>query len=210
MPDKKKNHRITEDDDNNVISVNYNSDSLKKLEESVTSILTEIGEDPKREGLLRTPNRVAKAYKFLTKGYDDDVEKLLNNAIFNEHYDEMVIVKNIDFYSLCEHHMLPFFGKCHIAYIPKGKIVGLSKLPRLVEMYSRRLQVQERMTREIGDMINKILEPKGVAVVTEASHLCMMMRGVEKQNSIATASCMLGRFKSDEKTRAEFLKLIGK
>jgi GTP cyclohydrolase I len=210
MPDKKKNNRITEDDDNNVISVNYNDDSLKKLEESVTSILTEIGEDPKREGLLRTPNRVAKAYKFLTKGYEEDVEKLLNNAIFNEHYDEMVIVKDIDFYSLCEHHMLPFFGKCHIAYIPKGKIVGLSKLPRLVEMYSRRLQVQERMTREIGDMINKILEPKGVAVVTEARHLCMMMRGVEKQNSVATASCMLGRFKSDEKTRAEFLKLIGK
>ncbi len=210
MPDKKKNNRIKEDDDNNLISVNYNGDSLKKLEESVTSILNEIGEDPKREGLLRTPNRVAKAYKFLTKGYDEDVEKLLNNAIFNEHYDEMVIVKNIDFFSLCEHHMLPFFGKCHIAYIPHGKIVGLSKLPRLVEMYSRRLQVQERMTREIGDMINKILEPKGVAVVTEASHLCMMMRGVEKQNSIATASCMLGRFKSDEKTRAEFLKLIGK
>jgi GTP cyclohydrolase I len=210
MPDKKKNNRITEDDDNNIISVNYNGDSLKKLEESVTSILTEIGEDPKREGLLRTPNRVAKAYKFLTKGYDEDIEKLLNNAIFNEHYDEMVIVKDIDFYSLCEHHMLPFFGKCHIAYIPKGKIVGLSKLPRMVEMYSRRLQVQERMTREIGDMINKVLEPKGVAVVTEAHHLCMMMRGVEKQNSVATASCMLGRFKSDEKTRAEFLKLIGK
>ncbi len=210
MPDKKRNTRITEDDDNNVIRVDYNDASLKKLEESVVDILKEIGEDPKREGLLRTPNRVAKSYRFLTKGYDEDVEKLLNNAIFNEHYDEMVIVKDIDFYSLCEHHMLPFFGKCHIAYIPKGKIVGLSKLPRLVEMYSRRLQVQERMTREIGDMINKILEPKGVAVVTEASHLCMMMRGVEKQNSIATASCMLGRFKSDEKTRAEFLKLIGK
>ena len=210
MPDKKKNTRITEDDDNNVIRVDYNDASLKKLEESVVDILKEIGEDPKREGLIRTPNRVAKSYRFLTKGYDEDVEKLLNNAIFNEHYDEMVIVKDIDFYSLCEHHMLPFFGKCHIAYIPKGKIVGLSKLPRLVEMYSRRLQVQERMTREIGDMINKILEPKGVAVVTEASHLCMMMRGVEKQNSIATASCMLGRFKSDEKTRAEFLKLIGK
>lgn len=210
MPDKKKAANITEDDDNNIISVNYNGDSLKKLEENVTSILEEIGEDPKREGLLRTPNRVAKAYKFFTKGYSEDVEKLLNNAIFNEHYDEMVIVKDIDFYSLCEHHMLPFFGKCHIAYIPKGKIVGLSKLPRMVEMYSRRLQVQERMTREIGDMINKVLEPKGVAVVTEARHLCMMMRGVEKQNSIATASCMLGRFKSDEKTRAEFLKLIGK
>ncbi|MEO8512693.1 MAG: GTP cyclohydrolase I FolE [Ignavibacteria bacterium] len=210
MPDKKKTTKITEDDDNNVIRVDYSDESLKKLEESVVNILTEIGENPKREGLLRTPNRVAKAYKFLTKGYDEDVEKLLNNAIFNEHYDEMVIVKDIDFYSLCEHHMLPFFGKCHIAYIPKGKIVGLSKLPRMVEMYSRRLQVQERMTREIGDMINKILEPKGVAVVTEARHLCMMMRGVEKQNSVATASCMLGRFKSDEKTRAEFLKLIGK
>lgn len=210
MADKKKNNGITQDDDNNIISVNYNDESIKKLEESVVNILAEIGEDPKREGLLRTPNRVAKAYKFLTKGYSEDIEKLLNNAVFNEHYDEMVIVKDIDFYSLCEHHLLPFFGKCHIAYIPNGKIVGLSKLPRMVEMFSRRLQVQERMTREIGDMINKVLEPKGVAVVTEASHLCMMMRGVEKQNSIATASAMLGRFKSDEKTRTEFLKLIGK
>jgi GTP cyclohydrolase I len=206
--DKKLN--IKEDDDNNIISVNYNGDSLINLEESVKTILKEIGEDPDREGLIRTPNRVAKAYKFLTKGYSEDIETLLNNAIFNEHYDEMVIVKDIDFYSLCEHHLLPFFGKCHIAYIPNGKIVGLSKLPRMVEMFSRRLQVQERMTREIGDMINKVLEPKGVAVVTEASHLCMMMRGVEKQNSVATASAMLGRFKSDEKTRTEFLKLIGK
>ena len=210
MADKKRNNGITQDDDNNIISVNYSDESLKKLEESVAVILAEIGENPKREGLLRTPNRVAKAYKFLTKGYGEDIEKLLNNAIFNEHYDEMVIVKDIDFYSLCEHHLLPFFGKCHIAYIPNGKIVGLSKLPRMVEMFSRRLQVQERMTREIGDMINKVLEPKGVAVVTEASHLCMMMRGVEKQNSVATASAMLGRFKSDEKTRTEFLKLIGK
>ncbi len=205
-----KKLNIKEDDDNNIISVKYNGESLKKLEESVVTILKEIGEDPGREGLLRTPNRVAKAYKFLTKGYSEDIETLLNNAIFNEHYDEMVIVKDIDFYSLCEHHLLPFFGKCHIAYIPNGKIVGLSKLPRMVEMFSRRLQVQERMTREIGDMINKVLEPKGVAVVTEASHLCMMMRGVEKQNSVATASAMLGRFKSDEKTRTEFLKLIGK
>ncbi len=210
MPNKNKAANITEDDDNNILSIDYSGDSLKKIEENVTSILEEIGEDPKREGLLRTPNRVAKAYKYFTKGYSEDVEKLLNNAVFNEHYDEMVIVKDIDFYSLCEHHMLPFFGKCHIAYIPKGKIVGLSKLPRMVEMYSRRLQVQERMTREIGDMINKVLKPKGVAVVTEASHLCMMMRGVEKQNSIALASCMLGNFKSDEKTRSEFLKLIGK
>ncbi len=210
MADKKRNNGITQDDDNNIIRVDYSDESIKKLEESVVNILAEIGEDPNREGLLRTPNRVAKAYKFLTKGYSEDIEKLLNNAIFNEHYDEMVIVKDIDFYSLCEHHLLPFFGKCHIAYIPNGKIVGLSKLPRMVEMFSRRLQVQERMTREIGDMINKVLEPKGVAVVTEASHLCMMMRGVEKQNSVATASAMLGRFKSDEKTRTEFLKLIGK
>jgi GTP cyclohydrolase I len=210
MADKKRSNGITQDDDNNIIRVDYSDESIKKLEESVVNILAEIGEDPKREGLIRTPNRVAKAYKFLTKGYSEDIEKLLNNAIFNEHYDEMVIVKDIDFYSLCEHHLLPFFGKCHIAYIPNGKIVGLSKLPRMVEMFSRRLQVQERMTREIGDMINKVLEPKGVAVVTEASHLCMMMRGVEKQNSVATASAMLGRFKSDEKTRTEFLKLIGK
>lgn len=210
MADKKRSNGITQDDDNNIISVNYSDESLKMLEQSVEKILAEIGEDPKREGLLRTPNRVAKAYKFMTKGYSEDIEKVLNNAIFNEHYDEMVIVKDIDFYSLCEHHLLPFFGKCHIAYIPNGKIVGLSKLPRIVEMFSRRLQVQERMTREIGDMINKVLEPKGVAVVTEASHLCMMMRGVEKQNSVATASAMLGRFKSDEKTRTEFLKLIGK
>ncbi|MBE2225741.1 MAG: GTP cyclohydrolase I FolE [Ignavibacteria bacterium] len=210
MSDKKKNIGITQDEDNNIIRVDYNEDSLKKIEQSVVNILSEIGEDPNREGLLRTPNRVAKAYKFMTKGYSEDIEKLLNNAVFNEHYDEMVIVKDIDFYSLCEHHLLPFFGKCHIAYIPNGKIVGLSKLPRMVEMFSRRLQVQERMTREIGDMINKVLEPKGVAVVTEAKHLCMMMRGVEKQNSVATASAMLGKFKSDEKTRTEFLKLIGK
>jgi GTP cyclohydrolase I len=210
MNDKKKNNIPIDDDDDLSMLIKSDDASLKVLEENVKSILNEIGEDPEREGLIRTPNRVAKAYKFLTKGYAEDVEKLLNGAVFNEHYDEMVIVKDIDFYSLCEHHMLPFFGKCHIAYIPKGKIVGLSKLPRMVEMYSRRLQVQERMTREIGDMINKVLEPKGVAVVTEARHLCMMMRGVEKQNSIATTSCMLGSFKADEKTRAEFLKLIGK
>lgn len=210
MSDKKKNNIPIDDDDDLSMLIKSDDTSVKILEENVRSILKEIGEDPEREGLIRTPNRVAKAYKFLTKGYVEDVEKLLNGAVFNEHYNEMVIVKDIDFYSLCEHHLLPFFGKCHIAYIPNGKIVGLSKLPRMVEMFSRRLQVQERMTREIGDMINKVLEPKGVAVVTEASHLCMMMRGVEKQNSVATASAMLGRFKSDEKTRTEFLKLIGK
>ena len=210
MDKKNKQPAVIDDDDDKSLNLNQNGKSLENLEESIRVILKEIGENPGREGLVRTPGRVARAYKFLTKGYSEDVEKLLNGAVFNEHYDEMVIVKDIDFYSLCEHHMLPFFGKCHIAYIPNGKIVGLSKLPRIVEMYSRRLQVQERMTREIGDMINKILEPKGVAVVSEARHLCMMMRGVEKQNSIATSSCMLGRFKSDEKTRSEFLKLIGK
>ncbi len=190
--------------------VEDNFDSYNSIKESVASIIKEIGEDPKREGLLRTPHRVAKAYKFFTKGYKDDAAKLLNGAIYEEHYDEMVIVKDIDFFSLCEHHMLPFYGKCHVAYIPKGKIVGLSKIPRLVEMFARRLQVQERMTREIGDILFEILQPKGVGIVSEARHLCMMMRGVEKQNSVATASCMLGIFKSDEKTRAEFLKLIGK
>lgn len=210
MSEQKKQIQMTDDDDDMSLQLSMNRKSLEKLQDYVKGILNEVGENPDREGLVRTPGRVARAYKFLTKGYDEDIENLLNGAIFNEHYDEMVIVKDIDFYSLCEHHMLPFYGMCHIAYIPNGKIVGLSKLPRIVEMYSRRLQVQERMTREIGDMINKILEPKGVAVVSEARHLCMMMRGVEKQNSVATASCMLGRFKSDEKTRSEFLKLIGK
>jgi GTP cyclohydrolase IA len=205
-----KSKLMEEDDDDLNLNIPLNGRSLETLENSVRVILNEVGEDSEREGLLKTPHRVAKAYKFLTKGYNENAETLLNGAIFNEHYDEMVIVKDIDFYSLCEHHMLPFYGRCHVAYIPNGKIVGLSKLPRIVEMYSRRLQVQERMTREIGDMINRVLEPKGVAVVSEARHLCMMMRGVEKQNSIATASCMLGRFKSDEKTRQEFLKLIGK
>lgn len=209
MPDKNKK-MMQEDDDELHLNLPLNSKSLESLENNVRSILSELGEDPEREGLLKTPGRVAKAYKFLTKGYDEDINTLLNGAIFNEHYDEMVIVKDIDFYSLCEHHLLPFYGVCHVAYIPNGKIVGLSKLPRIVEMYSRRLQVQERMTREIGDMINEVLQPKGVAVVSEAKHLCMMMRGVEKQNSTATASCMLGTFKADEKTRQEFLKLIGK
>lgn len=197
-----------EDDDSLYENITEETGSLEKLQNSVDIILEEIGENPEREGLLKTPLRVAKAYKFLTKGYNENVDKILNGAVFNEHYDEMVIVKDIDFFSLCEHHMLPFYGKCHIAYIPNGKIVGLSKIPRIVEMYARRLQVQERMTREIGDLLFKVLSPKGVGVVSEARHLCMMMRGVEKQNSIATASCMLGIFKTDEKTRSEFLKLI--
>ncbi len=187
---------------------NVSDPSIKKLEQLFTKILIELGEDPSREGLLMTPKRVARAYKFFTKGYTVDVDKLLNEAIFNEHYNEIVIVKDIDFYSLCEHHLLPFYGKCHVAYIPNNKIIGLSKIPRRVEMYSRRFQVQERLTTQIGDLLYKILEPKGVAVVAEARHLCMMMRGVEKQNSVATTSCMLGVFNTNEKTRAEFLRLI--
>jgi GTP cyclohydrolase I len=182
--------------------------SVKKMEKIINELLTEIGENPNREGLLRTPMRVAKAYKFLTKGYDLKVDEILNGAIFKECYNEIVLVKDIDFFSLCEHHLLPFYGKCHIAYIPNNKIVGLSKIPRIVEMFARRLQVQERLTKQIGDVLYETLQPKGVAVVIEARHLCMMMRGVEKQNSIATTSNMLGVFKSDAKTRGEFLKLI--
>jgi GTP cyclohydrolase I len=178
------------------------------FEESIKSILSLVGENPSREGLLRTPHRVAKAYEFLTSGYKQDINTLLNGAIFTEKYDEMVIVKDIDFFSLCEHHLLPFYGKAHIAYIPKGKIVGLSKIPRIVDMFSRRLQVQERMTRQIADTLYETLEPDGVAVVIEGKHLCMMMRGVEKQNSIATTSAMLGSFRDDERTRNEFLKLL--
>jgi GTP cyclohydrolase I len=182
-----------------------NSDKMKNL---IKEIILQIGEDPEREGLLDTPKRVVEAYKFLTSGYDKDIEKVLNDAIFTEKYDEMVLVKNIDFYSLCEHHMLPFFGKVHVAYIPDGKIIGLSKIPRIVEVFARRLQVQERMTQQIADTINKYIQPKGVAVVSEAYHMCMMMRGVEKQNSSATASAVHGIFQEDSRTRSEFLNLI--
>lgn len=181
----------------------------EKFEANIRNILIEIGEDPNREGLLSTPKRVAEAYEFLTSGYQKDIEEVLNNAIFTEKYDEMVLVKNIDFYSMCEHHMLPFYGKVHVAYIPNGKIVGLSKIPRIVEVFARRLQVQERMTQQIADTLEKYLQPVGVAVVSEAFHMCMMMRGVEKQNSSATTSAMHGVFKEDEKTRNEFLNLIG-
>jgi len=185
--------------------------TLKKrehLEQVVEQLLLDIGEDPKREGLLRTPHRVAKAYEFLTKGYREDVKKVLNEAVFNEKYSEMVIVKDIDFFSMCEHHMLPFFGKAHVAYIPNGKILGLSKIPRIVEVFSRRLQVQERLTQQIAETLYEALNPEGVGVVIEARHMCMMMRGVEKQNSLATTSAMLGVFRDDVKTRGEFLHLI--
>jgi GTP cyclohydrolase I len=183
---------------------------LDALEKTIADLLGHIGEDPRREGLLRTPHRVAKAYQYLTSGYAMDPEEVINNAVFHEKYDEMVIVRDIDFFSLCEHHMLPFFGRVHIAYIPKGKIIGLSKLPRIVDVFSRRLQVQERMTQQIAETLYRVLEPDGVAVVAEARHLCMMMRGVGKQNSLATTSAMLGSFRDDERTRAEFLNLTGK
>ena len=184
--------------------------SESTFENLIRDILKEIGEDPRREGLLRTPKRVAKAYQFLTSGYKQDVRSVLNGAIFKEKYDEMVIVKDIDFFSMCEHHMLPFYGKAHVAYIPNGKILGLSKIPRIVEIFARRLQVQERMTQQIAETFYDALEPDGVAVVIEARHLCMMMRGVAKQNSQAVTSCMLGQFRTDARTRGEFLSLIGR
>jgi GTP cyclohydrolase I len=182
--------------------------NIEKTKNLIRELLIEIGEDPDREGLIKTPERVAKAYEFLTRGYKQDVDEIMNKAIFTEKYDEMVIVKDIDFYSMCEHHMLPFFGKAHIAYIPNGKIIGLSKIPRLVDLFARRLQVQERLTQQIADTLNEYLKPEGVGVVIEAMHMCMMMRGVEKQNSIATTSAMHGSFKEDERTRSEFLTLI--
>jgi GTP cyclohydrolase I len=178
------------------------------LEDLVRDILKAIGENPNREGLLKTPARVAKAYEYLTSGYRQDINTVLNGAVYEEKYNEMVIVKDIDFFSLCEHHLLPFYGKCHVAYIPNGRILGLSKVPRIVEVFSRRLQVQERLTQQIADTLYDCLKPNGVAVVTEAKHLCMMMRGVEKQNSVATTSAMLGTFRDDEKTRSEFLRLV--
>jgi GTP cyclohydrolase I len=180
-----------------------------KLERLIAEMLNALGEDAKREGLAKTPHRVAKSLEFLTSGYRQDARAILNDAIFNERYSEMVIVKDIDFYSMCEHHMLPFFGRAHVAYIPNGKIVGLSKIPRLVEVFSRRLQVQERMTQQIADTLYAALNPDGVGVVVEARHMCMMMRGVEKQNSSATTSAMLGVFRDDVKTRSEFLTLLG-
>jgi GTP cyclohydrolase I len=178
------------------------------LEKNYRQILTEIGENPDREGLLKTPERVAKAMKFLTNGYEIDPDSIIQQAIFNESYSEMVLVKDIEVYSLCEHHVLPFFGKAHIAYIPDGKIVGLSKIPRVVDTYSRRLQVQERLTIEIRDCLQRTLNPKGVAVVLECSHMCMQMRGVQKQNSATTTSAFTGVFLENEATRKEFINLI--
>jgi len=179
-----------------------------KIERLVSDLLKELGEDARREGLERTPERVAKALRYFTSGYERDVKEILNDAMFVEDYDEMVIVKDIDVASLCEHHLLPFIGKCHVAYMPRRKIVGLSKIPRLVDMYARRLQVQERLTTQIASTLNEALQPRGVAVVLEAIHLCMLMRGVEKQNSKAVTSAMLGAFRDRPETRAEFMELI--
>ena len=178
------------------------------FEELVRETLVRLGEDPEREGLVRTPERVHKAFEFLTRGYNEDPEAMLKNALFTVTYDEMVIVKDIEVFSLCEHHMLPFFGKVHVAYIPNGKVIGLSKIPRLIEIFSRRLQIQERLTTQIAETIQKVIQPQGVGVVIEARHLCMMMRGVEKQHSQAVTSSMLGCFREEQETRTEFLSLI--
>ncbi|HEX4487112.1 MAG TPA: GTP cyclohydrolase I FolE [Terriglobales bacterium] len=178
------------------------------FEELVREMIVRLGEDPEREGLVRTPERVHKAYKDLTRGYQQDPEELLNDALFTVTYDQMVIVKDIEMFSLCEHHMLPFIGKVHVAYIPNGKVVGLSKIPRLVDLFSRRLQIQERLTTQIAETIQKAIKPQGVGVVIEARHLCMMMRGVEKQHSAAVTSAMLGCFRDEQETRTEFLSLI--
>jgi GTP cyclohydrolase I len=186
----------------------YNTENIDSLKGHYSKVLELIGEDPSREGLLKTPERVAKAMQFLTQGYDVEATGILKSAMFSEDYSQMVLVKEIEFYSLCEHHLLPFFGKAHIAYIPNGHIVGLSKLPRVVDAFSRRLQVQERLTNEIRDCIQNTLKPKGVAVVMEARHLCMQMRGVEKQSSLTTTSAFSGAFLESEKTRLEFMNLI--
>src|SRR5689334_19852359 len=178
------------------------------MQEAIRAMLRDLGEDPMREGLLDTPKRVEKAYRFLTSGYQANIDQVLNNALFTVDYSEMVIVKDIDFYSLCEHHLLPFFGKCHVAYVPSTKVIGLSKIPRLVDVFARRLQVQERLTNQIADTIQEKIHPLGVAVVMEATHLCMAMRGVEKQNSVAVTSAMNGAFRNNARTRLEFLELV--
>jgi GTP cyclohydrolase I len=180
------------------------------IQSAVGEILFHIGEDPEREGLQKTPERVARMYDELTAGYHTDPIKLINGAVFDVDYDEMVIVKDIEYYSLCEHHMLPFYGRAHVAYIPDGKVIGLSKIPRIVEMFARRLQVQERMTKQIAEFIQEVLHPQGVAVVLEGAHMCSMMRGVKKANASMTTSTMLGNFREDPKTRAEFMEHIGR
>ena len=184
------------------------SEQLEARREVVENLLKSIGEDPTREGLLRTPERVAKSFDELTIGSHQNLEDVVGKGVFNEDCSEMIIVKDIEFYSLCEHHMLPFYGRVHVAYIPDGRIIGLSKIPRIVDMFARRLQVQERMTSQIAEAIQEVLQPKGVGVVADAAHLCMMMRGVQKQNSSTMTSCLVGSFRSDPRTRSEFLDLV--
>ena len=181
-----------------------------KIEVITKQLLEEIGEDPNREGLLKTPNRVSKAWSFFSKGYKQDLNRIINDAIFEEDAKDMVIVRDIEFFSLCEHHLIPFFGKAHVGYIPNGKVIGLSKIPRIIDMFSRRLQVQERLTHQIADAINSVLNPKGVSVVMEGRHMCMQMRGVEKQNSFTSTSAMSGQFKKSAETRSEFLSIINR
>jgi len=180
----------------------------QSIAEHIRPILKALGENPDREGLLKTPQRVEKAFKFLTSGHEASIHDVLNNAVFEEPYDEMVLLKDIELFSLCEHHLLPFYGKCHVAYVPAGKVIGLSKIPRIVDVFMRRLQVQERMTVQIAECLMKALNPRGVAVVIEARHLCMTMRGVEKQHAICTTSSLLGSFRRDRATRMEFISLI--
>ncbi len=182
----------------------------KKFEGLIEQILSQVGEDPARQGLKRTPKRVQASYEYLTSGYKQNVKDVINKAVFDEDYDEMVVMKDLDVFSLCEHHLLPFYGKCHVAYIPKGKIIGLSKIPRIVNIFARRLQVQERLTHQIATCLKEALNPHGVAVIIEALHLCMAMRGVEKQNATCVTSSMLGVFRSDRGTRMEFMSLVNK
>ena len=181
----------------------------KNIEQLTVDLLNAIGEDPKREGLLRTPLRVAKAWDFFSKGYTQSLDEIVNNALFSEDNKDMVVVRDVEFYSLCEHHLIPFFGQAHVAYIPNGKVIGLSKIPRIIDMFSRRLQVQERLTRQISETIKDVLNPVGVAVIMEGQHMCMQMRGVQKQSSFTTTSSMLGKFRESDRTRSEFMSIIG-
>ena len=185
-------------------------DNNKNITKLIEKLLQEVGEDPTREGLLKTPARVAKSWAYFSRGYNEDLDDVVNNAIFHEASKDMIVVRDVEFFSHCEHHLLPFFGKAHVGYIPNGKVIGLSKIPRIIDMYARRLQVQERLTHQIADAIKDVLKPNGVAVVMEGRHMCMQMRGVEKQNSLATTSTMLGRFRESVRTRNEFMYLINR